>query len=220
MFQVPTAESKERRPATRTAPEPEPVRELHPHAHIGASLRGFDSGAARHRQRLAGLQSMIGNQAMLRMLDNSGPVIQTKLAVNRPGDSFEQEADRVADHVMSMTTAPIVQRSCSSPSEHNLQRKCAECEKEESCTASPPVPPPHQPCRRLCTRCCAHRDNLSTPRREATWSPASRLISAVSACTQTPAPRSRHGPSTLWPTQSVETWSSARGSTGLRLAEA
>ena len=28
--------------------------------------------------------------------------IQKKLSVSKPGDPFEQEADRVADHVMSM----------------------------------------------------------------------------------------------------------------------
>ncbi|HMD96342.1 MAG TPA: DUF4157 domain-containing protein [Terriglobia bacterium] len=45
--------------------------------------------------------------------------IQTKLAVSEPGDHYEQEADRVADHVMRMPdpAGPVVQRQC---------EKCAE----------------------------------------------------------------------------------------------
>lgn len=44
--------------------------------------------------------------------------IQTKLKINTPGDKYEQEADAVADQVMRMHAT-------------NVQRKCAECEKEE-----------------------------------------------------------------------------------------
>ena len=135
MFQLQAAEAKDRSKATRTVPKAEPQRELHPYSHIGAGLREFGSGAARHREHLAGLQSMIGNQAVLRMLSSSKPVIQTKLAVNQPGDPFEQEADRVAEHVMSATPVPTVQRSCSScAGEDKLQRECAECEEGKKLT--------------------------------------------------------------------------------------
>jgi hypothetical protein len=41
----------------------------------------------------------------------TGGVIQTKLAINRPGDEYEQEADRVAEQVMSMPE-PKLQRAC------------------------------------------------------------------------------------------------------------
>lgn len=44
--------------------------------------------------------------------------IQPKLKISAPGDKYEQEADRVAEQVMRMP-APVV------------QRKCAQCEKEE-----------------------------------------------------------------------------------------
>ncbi|OYT11637.1 MAG: hypothetical protein B6I19_11090 [Bacteroidetes bacterium 4572_114] len=37
--------------------------------------------------------------------------VQTKLTVGQPGDKYEQEADQVADQVMSMT-GPQVQRQC------------------------------------------------------------------------------------------------------------
>lgn len=52
--------------------------------------------------------------------------VQPKLPVNQPGDSFEQEADAMADRVMRMADAPvtgIIGRS--------VQRKCAHCEEEE-----------------------------------------------------------------------------------------
>ena len=75
---------------------------------------------------------MYGNQAILRTLSHSRPVIQTKLTVNKPGDEYEQEADRVADQVMRMTAPVSIQRKCSSRAEEEkLQRKCAECEEEE-----------------------------------------------------------------------------------------
>ncbi len=38
-------------------------------------------------------------------------VIQTKLAINQPGDHYEQEADRIADQVMRMPE-PQLQRAC------------------------------------------------------------------------------------------------------------
>jgi len=86
------------------------------------------------------VQRMIGNQAVQRMLQTQAeelkagltgtssshfgsdfsriPIhtpatgaIQTKLAVNRPGDEYEQEADRISEHVMRMPQ-PRLQRAC------------------------------------------------------------------------------------------------------------
>ncbi len=48
------------------------------------------------------------------------PLIQTKLQVGQPNDHFEQEADRVADRVVNNTAQGP-----------NVQRKCADCEKED-----------------------------------------------------------------------------------------
>lgn len=48
------------------------------------------------------LQQSLGNQAVARML-------QAKLKIGPPGDKYEQEADRVADAVMSMPE-PKIQR--------------------------------------------------------------------------------------------------------------
>jgi len=101
------------------------------------------------------VQSVYGNQAVLRMLDRSrsrpshSPVssqfsanrLQAKLAINGPGDVYEQEADRVADAVMRMPEsarpqAPIGQ-TASPPSLQHMcscggsDAECANC-KEES----------------------------------------------------------------------------------------
>ena len=94
-------------------------------------------GDAPVRSQLARLHSTYGNQAMLRMLSQAAPTVQTKLAVNKPGDEFEQEADQVADQVMRMTSvpAPSIQRKCSGcDEEEKVQRKCAGCEEEEKQT--------------------------------------------------------------------------------------
>ncbi len=77
--------------------------------------------------------------------------VQPKLKINAPGDSFEQEADRLADQVMSMSD-PVVQRKCTGCTDEEEghlqrkplaeqissismsrkpQRKCAKCEEEE-----------------------------------------------------------------------------------------
>jgi hypothetical protein len=58
--------------------------------------------------------------------------VQTKLAVNAPGDEYEQEADAMADKVMRM---PINDAPFFSPnplSVSQLQRKCTHCEEEET----------------------------------------------------------------------------------------
>lgn len=83
-------------------------------------------------QQFSHLHRAYGNQAILRALQHSQPAIQTKLAVNRPGDVYEQEADRVADQVMRMPAPVAVQRKCTAcAQEEQVQRKCAGCEEEE-----------------------------------------------------------------------------------------
>jgi hypothetical protein len=71
------------------------------------------------RHPVLGLQSVIGNQAVMRRLHTNAEKpgkkltapIQTKLAVSQPGDEFEQEADNVAERVMRMPE-PRLQRTC------------------------------------------------------------------------------------------------------------
>src|SRR5579859_71836 len=50
--------------------------------------------------------------------------LQAKLAVNTPGDSYEKEADRVAEQVMRMTE-PQLQRKCA------CEGSCPDCQKEK-----------------------------------------------------------------------------------------
>ena len=104
------------------------------------------------------LQRTIGNQAVQRMLqtdakeleaelagtatrrvgnDFSGiPIhasaakaIQTKLAINKPGDSYEQEADRVSEQIMRMPE-PRVQRKCACGDTPGPAVECEECRKK------------------------------------------------------------------------------------------
>ncbi len=50
------------------------------------------------------LQQTVGNQAVQRLLRSR--TIQAKLTISQPGDAYEQEADRVAEHVVRMPTSP------------------------------------------------------------------------------------------------------------------
>src|ERR1700750_1376056 len=52
------------------------------------------------------------------------PAIQTKLAINHPGDQYEQEADRVSDQVMRMPH-PGEPATVESLAPQRLQRACA-----------------------------------------------------------------------------------------------
>jgi hypothetical protein len=72
------------------------------------------------------LQQTAGNQAVQRLLRSRA--IQPKVAISRPGDIYEQEADRVADQVMRMPE-PVVQRTCSACASGGSP--CSECETEQ-----------------------------------------------------------------------------------------
>jgi hypothetical protein len=58
-------------------------------------------------------------------------VVQAKLQVNEPGDSYEREADAMADQVMRMTDTSTNQNSFFRPAVSSIQRKCQHCEGEE-----------------------------------------------------------------------------------------
>lgn len=75
------------------------------------------------------LRTAAGNFAVQRLL--RGRAMQTKLAVSAPGDAYEQEADRVADTVMSMTAARpgVAPQSHGGVGPGSVQRKCA-CEEK------------------------------------------------------------------------------------------
>lgn len=64
-------------------------------------------------------------------LKSSNCFFQPKLAVNAPGDVYEQEANAVADHVMRMPEPSAKTNSFFKPAIIPIQRKCAHCEEEE-----------------------------------------------------------------------------------------
>lgn len=57
--------------------------------------------------------------------------VQAKLAINRPGDRYEQEADSVAEQVMRKPEPRIVNRSEMEQPPH-IQRSCPKCKKKVS----------------------------------------------------------------------------------------
>jgi hypothetical protein len=86
----------------------------------GAKSIARGAQPARHPERpLSRLQRAIGNQAL-------GRLIQAKLKVSQPGDEYEQEADRIADHVAGMTGSETIGALDGSPP--SVQTKCDECE--------------------------------------------------------------------------------------------
>jgi hypothetical protein len=116
---------------------------------------------------IPGLQRLIGNQALQRLLHSgpeelnggstvspanqvtaspenlhlggSPPRIQRKPTISSPGDSYEREADDVADKVMRMAEpAPIA------PASAAIERKCADCEdQEKKLIQTKPMPSAH-----------------------------------------------------------------------------
>ena len=59
------------------------------------------------------------------------PAVQPKLAINQPGDMYEQQADAVADMIMRMPVRNMTQSTFFRPSAPVINRKCKECEEDE-----------------------------------------------------------------------------------------
>jgi hypothetical protein len=86
---------------------------------------GSPDSTAIHSQQM-------GNQAYSNArFDFSKIGIQPKLKVSQPGDPYEQEADRVADQVMRMSSPNHVSSGVSKD-EERIGRKCAACEMKKS----------------------------------------------------------------------------------------
>jgi thiol-disulfide isomerase/thioredoxin len=75
---------------------------------------------------LLDLQRAAGNRSVERLLD--GAVLQAKLRVGQPGDTYEREADRIADGILSGAREPVSISPISGGP--GVQRMCAECEEE------------------------------------------------------------------------------------------
>ncbi len=87
------------------------------------------AGPSTAAHSLLNLQRSIGNRAVQRLINSHR--IQAKLSISTPGDRFEQEADRVADTVMRMSSPrENLTTTISQPQISRIQRTCAACEKE------------------------------------------------------------------------------------------
>ena len=82
-----------------TTKSAEPARQT-----AAASRSGVPSPVQEHPLRQ--LHETVGNQEVQRLFESG--LLRAKLGLGRPGDRFEQEADRVADQVMRMPE-PVVQ---------------------------------------------------------------------------------------------------------------
>jgi len=70
------------------------------------------------------VQSQLGNAAISRAV-RAGR-IQAKLTVGAPGDPYEQEADRVAEQIMSRSGGPVVQHKCAACEAGATCKKCSQ----------------------------------------------------------------------------------------------
>src|SRR5215470_16765227 len=52
----------------------------------------------------------------------AAPAVQMKMEVNKPGDKFEQEADKMADKVVRMPTPPVKEEKLQRQPEEKLQK--------------------------------------------------------------------------------------------------
>lgn len=76
------------------------------------------------------LQRTIGNRAVERLIKSGN--LRAKLRISRPGDVYEQEADRVAEQVLLMPEPRISKETkVSNHTQNNpIQRRCPRCIKE------------------------------------------------------------------------------------------
>jgi hypothetical protein len=93
------------------------------HAPAPASAAGLAAS-------LLGLQQGLGNAAVGRLLVARRPGLQAKLRIGRPGDAYEQEADRVADAVVGAAGPdggpPPISRLAGEDGDGAV-RRCADC---------------------------------------------------------------------------------------------
>jgi len=92
------------------------------------ALAGHSGSSSRQQSVSAGLALLdlpraLGNEAMGRLL--GAGVVQAKLRVSQPGDADENEADAVAQRVMSRQSSGVVQRKC------DCGGSCAKCQEDQ-----------------------------------------------------------------------------------------
>jgi hypothetical protein len=92
---------------TQRASVKKPSKNLQPSStrpqRTGQALRTYSQS-----ERIMHLQRTIGNQAVQGLFASGA--IQAKLKIGQPNDVYEQEADRVAEQVMSMSEPEVRQK--------------------------------------------------------------------------------------------------------------
>ena len=100
------------------------------HAHVFNSTTDYPSS-------IVYLHRTIGNQAVERLMRSTDPAngfdfakisIQPKLKVSQPGDEYEQEADRIAEQVMRMSSTNQITGSVLTNTKDGISRRCSSCE--------------------------------------------------------------------------------------------
>lgn len=81
-------------------------------------------------QRMEFLQGTIGNRAVAKLIKSKA--LQAKLRINKPGDIYEKEANRVAEQMMKMPEPKVVQGMPVSGRVAGslVQRRCPRCEEK------------------------------------------------------------------------------------------
>jgi hypothetical protein len=106
---------------------PAPTQQLAPTQTADGLQRAVAEPSAARPSDILTLQRQYGNQAVQRLLARHA--VQAKVRVGPAGDAYEQEADRVADQVMTMPTLP--------PASHRPAVQRAAEEDEEPVQAKP-----------------------------------------------------------------------------------
>lgn len=114
MLHAPTNGTKRRSDQSSTHSVEPRQQDLHPQlgtsastwATVAASSLPFPSAIGQRRPQLARLQSTYGNQAVLRMLRAQS--IQPELTISEPRDTYEIEADGVAQQIMAGEAEAVV----------------------------------------------------------------------------------------------------------------
>jgi hypothetical protein len=104
---------------------PKPIAPQTPSSLPPIQREGLDISRLQPNQILS-LQRSIGNQAVQNLISASRtPVVQTKLEVGPTDDSYEQEADQVAQQVVNDSPAPAASVQRNSVTENDIQLESA-----------------------------------------------------------------------------------------------
>jgi len=105
------------------------------------SARAFTTGQdiffrqEEYNPRSASGQELLAHE-LTHVVQQSGSALQTKLVLGQPNDTYEQEANQVAQQVMHLSSTTAGTPITDSPTTHSpgVQRMCAECEEESKAT--------------------------------------------------------------------------------------